>query len=209
MRGRSMPKWRRRSRSMMRTMASSRPRSMAAGTSESARCVVASATRSPPPTSSITTSGVPVRSARYSVWPVKAMPASFNTLFCTGAVTIASNSPRMQPSMARSSIPSTCEALPLSNCPGTTGFATGRCNSDTTGAESRTSYRGASKAIERIAARRAITSRSPTITIRPGNFSRASRAHRSGPMPAGSPRSVRSGEAGWRPSRSARRYRSS
>ena len=36
-------------------------------------------------------------SARYSVWPVKAMPASLITLFCTGAVTMASNSPARQP----------------------------------------------------------------------------------------------------------------
>ena len=40
----------------------------------------------------------PVRSARYSVWPEKRMPASLMTLFCTGAVTIAANSPAMQPS---------------------------------------------------------------------------------------------------------------
>src|SRR5438552_2976229 len=36
-------------------------------------------------------------------------------------------------------------------------------------------------------ARSAITSRSPTRTSRPGNRSRASSAHKSGPMPAGSP----------------------
>jgi hypothetical protein len=39
----------------------------AAGTSLSGRCVVTSATRSPPPASIITTLRVPVRSARYSV----------------------------------------------------------------------------------------------------------------------------------------------
>jgi hypothetical protein len=48
---------------------------MAAGTSLSGRWVVASATRSGPrsvsPASIMTTSGVPVFSARYSVWPVK------------------------------------------------------------------------------------------------------------------------------------------
>ena len=36
----------------------------------------------------------PVRSARYSVWPVNGTPASLMTLFCTGAVTMAANSPR-------------------------------------------------------------------------------------------------------------------
>src|SRR5258708_17179927 len=36
-------------------------------------------------------------------------------------------------------------------------------------------------------ARSAITVRSPTTTSRPGNCSRASSAHKSGPMPAGSP----------------------
>ena len=45
--------------------------------------------------------------ARYSVWPVKAMPASLITLLCTGAVTMASNSPPRAPSTARSSSAST------------------------------------------------------------------------------------------------------
>ncbi len=52
-------------------------------TARSGRCVVASATRSSPATSNITGSGTPVRSARYSVWPVNGMPASLMTLFCT------------------------------------------------------------------------------------------------------------------------------
>ena len=50
----------------------------------------------------------PVRAARYSVWPVNGTPASLITLFCTGAVTMAANSPLAQPSMARSSSASTC-----------------------------------------------------------------------------------------------------
>src|SRR5258706_2059939 len=175
MRGVATPKRRFRSASRMRTMASRRSRVMARGTSDSARCVVASATRRPPPTSNITTSGVRVFSARYSVWPVKGMPASFSTLFCTGAVTIASNSPRTQPSSAVSSNASTCPALALSSFPGTAGAATGTWST------------GASKEIASMRARCAITSRSPMITRRPGNFSRARSAHRSGPMPAGSP----------------------
>src|SRR5690348_11495856 len=39
----------------------------------------------------------------------------------------------------------------------------------------------------RARARAASTSRSPRITSRPGNSRRAAHAHRSGPMPAGSP----------------------
>ena len=80
---------------------------MAPGTSASAQCVVASATRRPPPTSIITTCGARACSARYSVWPVNAMPASLITLFCTGAVTMASNSPARQPAIARSRSAST------------------------------------------------------------------------------------------------------
>ena len=68
---------------------------------------VASATRNPPPTSIITTCGAPVRCARNSVCPVKAMPASLMTLFCSGAVTRASNVPARQPSAAASSVRST------------------------------------------------------------------------------------------------------
>ncbi len=83
----------------MRTRSSFR---IAWGTRASGRCVVARATRKPPPTSIITTWSVPDFSARYSVWPLKAMPASLITLFCTGAVTIAANSPEAQPCMARS-----------------------------------------------------------------------------------------------------------
>ena len=72
---------------------------MAADTSFKGRCVVASATRrvgSPcpgSPASIITTCGVPVFSARYSVWPEKATPASLIVLFCKGAVTMAPNQP--------------------------------------------------------------------------------------------------------------------
>jgi hypothetical protein len=69
--------------------------------------VVASATRSPAPASIITTRGVPVCSARYSVWPLKGMPASLMTPLCTGAVTIAANSPATQPASAASSRSST------------------------------------------------------------------------------------------------------
>jgi hypothetical protein len=55
----------------MRRVSSSACGVIAAGTAASGRWVVTSATRRPPPTSIITTRGVPVCSARYSVWPVK------------------------------------------------------------------------------------------------------------------------------------------
>ena len=51
---------------------SSDSRVIAAGTCVSGRCVVASATRRPPPTSIMTTCEAPARSARNSVCPVKA-----------------------------------------------------------------------------------------------------------------------------------------
>ena len=62
---------------------------MASATSRNGRWVVASATRRPPPASIITTRGVPLWSARYSVWPVKVKPASLITPLWTGAVTMA------------------------------------------------------------------------------------------------------------------------
>ncbi len=86
---------------------------MAAGTSFSAKWVVASATRNGgddwplAPASIITTCGVPVCCARYSVWPENGTPASLMVLFCKGAVTIAANQPWRAPSMAMSSVCST------------------------------------------------------------------------------------------------------
>ena len=101
----------------------------AAATSFSGRCVVASATRNgvfaSPPTSIITTCGVRLRSARNSVCPENAMPASSIVLFCTGAVTMAANSPAMQPSHARSSVARTLRAFVGSGWPGTVGTASG------------------------------------------------------------------------------------
>ena len=81
----------------MSSVSSSTAGVMASGTSRSGKCVVASATRSMAlscagcgPASIMTTRGVWLRSARYSVWPVNGTPASLIVLFCTGAVTIAS-----------------------------------------------------------------------------------------------------------------------
>ena len=78
-----------------------------------------------PAASSITGCAAPVRSARYSVWPVNGTPASLMTLLCTGAVTIAANSPLMQPSAARSSSASTWRELAGSRRPATQGAASG------------------------------------------------------------------------------------
>ena len=91
----------------MRRVSVSSGRVIAAETSLSGRWVVARATRRPPPTSIITTSGVAVASARYSVWPEKGTPASQMMPLCTGAVTMPANSPDLQPAMARSSTSST------------------------------------------------------------------------------------------------------
>ena len=68
---------------------------------------MASATRSSPLVSIITARVLWVRCAKYSVWPVKSMPASLMTRLFTGAVTMALNSPASAPSMARSSSAST------------------------------------------------------------------------------------------------------
>ena len=114
---------RRRSASRMRSTDSSRCGVTAAGTPASGRWVVASATRRPPPTSIITGSAAPQRAARYSVWPVKGTPASLMTPLCTGAVTIASNSPARQPSTARSSSDSTYRAFAGSSRPARQGAA--------------------------------------------------------------------------------------
>ena len=68
--------------------------------------MVARTTRNPGATSIIATRHFE-RFAKYSVWPVKAMPASLMIDFCTGAVTTASNSPSRQPSFARASVATT------------------------------------------------------------------------------------------------------
>ena len=131
MRGLSMPNLARKSAAMMRSVVASDSRVIADGTCASGKWVVASPTRNCPtavlPTSSITTCGVPVRSARNSVCPVNGMPASLITLFCTGAVTIAANSPDRQPPMAASSALSTLLALAGLSRPACTGTASGKC----------------------------------------------------------------------------------
>ena len=106
-------------------------RVMAADTSFNGKCVVASATRrvgSPwpgSPASIITTCAVPVFSARYSVWPEKATPASLIVLFCKGAVTMAPNQPAATPSTAASRVASTERPFSLSSTPGMTLLTVG------------------------------------------------------------------------------------
>ena len=184
MRGCGTPKRRRKSACTMRSTPSTPSLEMALGTSASARWVVASATRRPPPTSIITTCGVFARAARYSVWPVKGTPASLMTLFCTGAVTMASNSPDRQPSMARSSTRSTYGPLAGSSRPGVAGCASATCSTC-----------GALK-----------SERSPITTRRAPRSMPATFAQSSGPMPAGSPEvSAMTGTASVLPAAGRRR----
>jgi len=89
MRGRAMPNLAIMSPCTMRSVRSSDGVVIAAGTAASGRWVVASATRNSGLASIITTSAC-VRSAKNSVWPRKAMPASLIEDFCSGAVTSAS-----------------------------------------------------------------------------------------------------------------------
>src|SRR5438309_1934033 len=166
MRGRAMRKRRRRSASSTRSVLPSDSPVIARGTSASGRCVVARATRRPPPTSIITTCSAPAAWARYSVWPMNAMPASLITLFCTGAVTIAAYSPARHPRIARSRTASTYRALPASSLPGVAGRVSGTC-----------SMRGQPPR----------SPRSPMTTSCAPRASRATRTQSSGPTPAGSP----------------------
>ena len=135
-RGIVYPNLSRSSRATMSSVVRRLSRVNAAATSLSGKCVVARATRrrdaGSPPTSIITTRGVRVWSAKNSVCPENGMPASTIALFCTGAVTIAANSPAMQPSHARSSTPRTLRALAVSGCPGVGDTVAGRCKTSIT-----------------------------------------------------------------------------
>src|SRR5258708_27838195 len=82
---------------------------------------------------------------------------------------------------------STWRAWAASRRPGTTGTAAGTGRIEPRGALAGPRYSGTSKGIPGMRAGSAITSGSPTMTTRRGKASRARSAHRSGPMPAGSP----------------------
>jgi hypothetical protein len=122
------------------------------------------------------------------VWPVKAMPASLIVLFCTGAVTIASNSARTQP------VDGPVEER--DHVGAVRGIeATGnhrRRDRDGRGARPQ-GARLAPRVVGRVEgdAPQART-RADHLAVAdddetPGDASPASIAHRSGPMPAGSP----------------------
>ena len=121
MRGAAIPNFARSSRPTIAIVSRTALRVIAAGTSfeRQVRGDERDAQRRSraPPTSSITTRGVCVRSARNSVWPENGMPASISTLFCTGAVTSAAKAPVAHASAACSSIASTLRALAGSGCP--------------------------------------------------------------------------------------------
>ena len=71
-------------------------------------------------------------SARYSVCPVNGTPASLMTLFCTGAVTIAWNSPAAQPSMAHvERLEHVARVAQRPGCRAVHGTASGTCSSST------------------------------------------------------------------------------
>ena len=125
-RGASMPNRDSSSAATMASVSATASRVIAAGTADSGRCVVTSATRSgcgpAPPTSIITTRGVPARRAKNSVWPENGMPAPVSALFCTGAVTSASKRPVAQasaaaPSIARSNRRWSCPGVPAPPVP--------------------------------------------------------------------------------------------
>ena len=124
------------------------------------------------------------RCARYSVWPVKAMPASLMMLFCTGAVTIASNSPLLQPAIARSSSsqhPAGVAGIEAAGVSRTVAAAHVRRESAPSPAAAHRSQRAlpSSDAVGQTD--------DLVVRCRPAGSSAASSRHRSGPMPAGSP----------------------
>src|SRR5450830_2126380 len=205
MRGAAMPNLARRSASMMSSV---RPRPScvsACETSLSGRCVVASATRNcatpvtaaGAPASIITTCGVPVRSAKYSVWPENGTPASLMVLFCRGAVTTAANQPARVPSMAASSVASTARPFSLSRVPGTTCAASGMSMAHSrsapkwgtpllrTACSDRALMRMAGSSAWAVIARKAASPSSTQLTC--SRKAHAARIAISGPMPAGSP----------------------
>ncbi len=145
----------------------------------------------------MTTRGVPVFSARYSVWPEKATPASLMVLFWSGAVTMPSNQPASAPSIARSRVASTARPFSASSVPGTTWAASGTSiTARRSGPKcGRPLLRSAwvDSADRRMAgsirlAVRARKAASPTSTqLAASRSAQAARIAISGPMPAGSP----------------------
>ena len=134
----------------------------------------------------------PVRSARYSVCPVNAMPASLIAPLCTGAVTIASNSAvaaAVGGDVERAQHVGAVGGIELA---GDGGRASGTCRTSEPAARPRGA---ACRNRNRRSARRRGASAPGCAADRGRRRSRrapaAARApaptHRSGPMPAGSP----------------------
>ena len=192
MRGAGNAKRRRKSSCTISRVARRRSAVIARGTSASAKWVVTSATRNEAFCSIMTGSAAPASRREIFGMSVKSKPASMSVLFCTGAVTMAANSPRMQPSQARSSMAMTEAALRGSSRPATTGCAVGTSRSLSVPARE---GRRAERVVDarRPALRRAprpsprASFASPATTRSAGQSLRASATQASGPIPAGSP----------------------
>ncbi len=164
----------------------------ASGTARSGRCVVASATRSDLPASSITGCSTPVRLARNSVWPENSKPDWVITLFWTGAVTSACAACALHSATPRRSMSSTYAAFATSRRPATTGVRSAigitcklptRCGPTCAAVAHSRSVTRAARARDRSANRLG----SPSTASRAGISRCASARQMSGPMPAGSP----------------------
>ena len=113
--------------------------------------MVTSATRSPPPTNIIATSGVPEAAASISVWPGQGWPAAFSDSLFKGAVTSACTRPSRASATARSTAPAAARPAAADVRPSSTGPSSG------------TSTRRASRSCGGRSPKRAARSRSTAI----------------------------------------------
>ncbi len=128
------------------------------------------------------------------MWPVKGMPASLMTLFCTGAVTMASNSPDTSRRRWRGRAGSGRSASwRRSSLPATLGFASGTCRTVRRAGECAVPARreGRTRAGKRwISAPPRVQRAAPDLQDRRAHslaLHRRQQRQRSGPTPAGSP----------------------
>ena len=129
-----------------------------------------------------------VNFARYSVCPENGIPASFITLFCSGAVTSPENCPSIQPFTARSSPASSGLALAGSGVPQTKKLASGSFS--TLRQLFAVHFPSALRIVTSTSSWRALALRhsgSAITTTRVDHSVCASARHKSGPIPAGSP----------------------
>ena len=166
-------------------------------TARSGRWVVASATRSSPRGQHHhRLAARACAAAMYSVWPLKGTPASLIRLFCTGAVTMAANSPARQPSTARSISASTWRALRDFEPSGDAGRRQ-RLMQHTERAGGVRDFAAAAIVGQLQLQSQPPRPRAPAARDRPGTPAASARAvlatarHRSGPMPARLPGSQR------------------